>query len=74
MKFSGLPFDPYVQVIKKAYGDGLQVKIGLFGMKPITGKVSSVSQTFFILENEYSETTITYDEVRFVTVYKEERF
>ena len=72
MKFSGLPFDPYVQVIKRAYANKSEIKISLFGLKPITGKVSSVSQTFFILENDYSETIVTYDEVRFVIVYKEE--
>ena len=66
-------FDPYVQVIKKAYADGKQVRVGLFAMKPITGKVISVSQSFFILENEYSENVISYDEIRFVTVYKEEK-
>ena len=68
-----ISFNPFVMAIKKAYDDGRQVKIGIIAGRPITGKVKSVSQSHCILENEYSETVIGYDEIRFVTVYKEAR-
>jgi hypothetical protein len=66
-----IPFNPFVMAIKKAFDDERQVKIGIIAGRPITGKVKSVSQSHCILENEYSETVIGYDEIRFVTVYKE---
>ena len=68
-----IPFNPFVMAIKKAFDDERQVKIGIIAGRPITGKVKFVSQSHCILENEYSETVIGYDEIRFVTVYKEAR-
>ena len=55
--------------IKKAYQDERQVKIGIIAGRPVTGKVKSVSQLHFVVENEYSETVIDYSEVLYVTVY-----
>ena len=66
-----IPFRPFVMALKQAYDDERQVRIGIIAGRPITGKVKSVSQSHCILENEYSETVIGYDEIRFVTVYKE---
>ena len=66
-----IPFNPFVMAIKKAYDDERQVKIGIIAGRPITGKVKSVSQSHCIIENEYSETVIGYEEIRFVTAYKE---
>ena len=66
-----IPFRPFVMALKQAYDDERQVRIGIIAGKPITGKVKSVSQSHCIIENEYSETVIGYEEMRFVTAYKE---
>ena len=68
-----IPFNPFVMAIKKAYDDERQVRIGIIAGRPITGKVKSVSRSHCVIENEYSESVIGYDEIRFVTVYKEAR-
>ena len=66
-----ISFNPYVMAVKEAYDDERQVRIGIIAGRPITGKVKSVSQSHCIIENEYSETVIGYEEIRFVTAYKE---
>ena len=66
-----IPFRPFVMALKQAYDDERQVRVGIIAGRPITGKVKSVSQLHCILQNEYSETVIGYDEIRFVTIYKE---
>ena len=66
-----IAFNPYVMAIKKAYQDERQVKIGIIAGRPVTGKVKSVSQSHFVVGNEYSETVLDYSEVRYVTVYRD---
>ena len=66
-----IPFRSCVMGLKQAYDDERQVRIGIIAGRPITGKVKSVSQSHCIIENEYSETVIGYEEIRFVMAYKE---
>ena len=67
-----LPFEPYKLVIQTAYQDKTKIRVALFGVKPLTGKVKSVSRDYFVLDNDYSTSVIKYNEVRFITVYEDE--
>lgn len=63
------PFKPFIMAVQRAYEHHLNVRISLFGQRPISGEVSSVSKEFFVLRNDYSETIVPYEEIRLLTVY-----
>ena len=66
------PFEPYKQAVQTAYQDRTRIRVALFGVRPLIGKVKSISRDYFILENDYSTSVIRYSEIRFITVYEDE--
>ena len=67
-----LPFEPYKLTIQTAYQEKTKIRVALFGVKPLTGKVTTVSRDYFVLGNDYSTSVIKYNEIRFITVYEDE--
>ena len=67
-----LPFEPYKLTIQTAYQDKTKIRVALFGVKPLTGKVITVSRDYFVLGNDYSTSVIRYSEIRFITIYEDE--
>ena len=66
------PFEPYKLAVQNAYQYKAKIRVALFGVRPLIGKVKSISRDFFILENDYSTSVIRYSEIRFITVYEDE--
>ena len=67
-----LPFEPYKLAVQTAYQDKTKIRVALFGVRPLIGKVTSVSRDYFVLWNDYSTSVIRYNEIRFITVYEDE--
>ena len=66
------PFPPYIEAVQEAYRLERRIKISVFGAKPVIGSIKSVSRDFFVLENEYSEWIVRYEQIRWISVFRDE--